>query len=59
MCDTFKKPFYFKHAMAETICISKEKYLQLKKKAELADDMVLQLEASLRDIEAGRIKRVR
>jgi hypothetical protein len=43
----------------ETVCIPKDEYLQLKKKAEIADDMVLQLESSLKDLEAGRIKRVR
>ena len=44
---------------AETVCISTEEYIHLKKKEEIADDLLLQLEASLKDLEAGRIKRVR
>tara|TARA_Y100000310_G_C20434951_1_gene693289 strand:- start:576 stop:716 length:141 start_codon:yes stop_codon:yes gene_type:complete len=43
----------------ETVCISTEEYTILKKKEVIADDLVLQLEASLNDLEAGRIKRVR
>jgi hypothetical protein len=43
----------------ETVCIPVEEYQRLKKKAHIADDVLLQLEASLRDLEAGRIKRVR
>lgn len=31
----------------------------LKKKVAVADNLLLQLEASLKDLEAGRIKRVR
>jgi hypothetical protein len=42
----------------ETVTISKEEYAKLKKKAEIADDIVLQMESSLKDIESGRIKRV-
>jgi|TARA_Y100000310_G_scaffold288510_1_gene314178 hypothetical protein len=42
----------------ETINITKEEYNKLKMKAEIADDLVLQLESSLKDAEAGRIKRV-
>jgi hypothetical protein len=45
--------------MAETICISKEEFNLLKKKEAIADDILLQLEASLRDLEQGKIKRVR
>ncbi len=44
---------------AETVCISKEEYISLKKKEAIADDILLQLDASLKDLEAGRIKRVR
>lgn len=44
--------------MAETITIPEEEYERLKKKAEIADDIVYQLEMSLKDIEAGRIKKV-
>lgn len=43
----------------DTICISTEEYMHLKKKEEIADDLLLQLEASLRDLEAGKIRRVR
>ena len=42
--------------MAETVTISKDEYGVLKKKASFADDVLLQLEASLRDAEAGRVK---
>ena len=42
----------------ETITIPKEEYNTLKKKAEIADDIILQLESSLKDVEAGRIRRV-
>ena len=41
----------------ETITIPKEEYNNLRKKAEIADDLVLQLESSLKDAEAGRIRR--
>ena len=41
----------------ETITIPKEEYKKLKKKAEIADDIILQLESSLKDAEAGRIIR--
>jgi len=40
----------------ETITIMKEEYNLLKRKAYLADDVLLQLKASLEDIETGRIK---
>lgn len=41
----------------ETVTISKEEYKRLKKKAGFADDLLLQLEGSLQDIKAGRIKK--
>jgi len=44
--------------MPETITILKKEYERLKKKAEVADDILLQLESSLRDAETGRIRRV-
>jgi len=44
--------------MAETITIPVDEYDRLKKKAEIADDIVYQLEMSLKDAEAGRIKKV-
>ncbi len=40
----------------ETVTIMKKEYDLLKKKANLADDVLLQLKASLKDIQAGRIK---
>ncbi|MBS3123780.1 hypothetical protein J4437_04035 [Candidatus Woesearchaeota archaeon] len=43
----------------ETVCIPVEEYSLLKKKEAVADDMLLQMELSLRDIETGKIKRVR
>ena len=42
--------------MAETVTIPKNEYDALKKKASFADDVLLQLEASLRDAEVGRVK---
>ena len=42
----------------ETITISKDEYNKLKKKAAVADDIIVQLESSLRDAEEGRIRRV-
>ena len=42
---------------SKTILISEEEYNQLKKKEEIADDLVLQLEASLKDLEEGRIEK--
>ncbi len=42
--------------MQETVTIPKEEYESLKKKASFADDILLQLDSSLKDIEAGRVK---
>lgn len=39
------------------ITIPKEEYNSLKKKAIVADDVLLQLESSLRDIKNGKIKK--
>lgn len=44
---------------AETVCISREEYVLLKKKESVADDVLLQLESSLEDLGKGRLKRVR
>ena len=44
--------------MAQTVTIAKIEYAYLKKKADFADDVLCQLESSLGDIEAGRIKPV-
>ncbi len=43
----------------ETVCILSDEYSLLRKKAAYADDVLLQLEARLRDLEVGRVKRVR
>ncbi len=43
---------------AETVVIVRGEYERLLKKSKVADDLLIQLEASLRDAEAGRIKRV-
>jgi len=43
--------------MSDTITIPRTEYDNLRKKAEIADDIILQLESSLRDAEAGRVKR--
>ena len=42
----------------KTVTLSQEKYEALKKKEELADDMLLQVQASLEDVKHGRIRRV-
>ncbi|MBI2583114.1 MAG: hypothetical protein HYW25_00470 [Candidatus Aenigmarchaeota archaeon] len=43
--------------MPETITITKEEYDILKKKEEIADDVIFQLSKSLEDMKKGRIKR--
>ena len=40
----------------ETITISKEKYTQLKKEAELKEELLIKLVRGLEDIRLGRIK---
>ncbi|MBN2422953.1 hypothetical protein JXB41_07035 [Candidatus Woesearchaeota archaeon] len=42
----------------ECVRIPVEEYTQLKKKAAIADDLLLQLDSSIKDLKAGRIKRV-
>ena len=42
----------------ETITIPTEEYDRLKKKAKIADDIIHQLEMSLKDAESGRIRRI-
>ncbi|MEK6934907.1 MAG: hypothetical protein AABW46_03440 [Nanoarchaeota archaeon] len=39
----------------ETITIPKEEYEKLKMKAEIADDAILQLKLSLKDLKYGRV----
>ena len=41
----------------ETITIPKKKYETLKKKAEIADDILAQLESSLNDLKEGRVRK--
>jgi hypothetical protein len=41
------------------VCIPEEEFARLKKKAAIADELVLQLDSSFKDLEAGRVKRVR
>ncbi len=43
----------------DTVCIPTKEYETLKRKEAVADDLLVQLEASLLDLQAGRIKRVR
>ncbi len=43
--------------MPETVTIPKTEYKSLKKKAAIADDVLHQLELSLRDAEKGRIRK--
>ena len=44
--------------MQETITIPMDEYDMLKKKAEIADDIIYQLEMSLKDVESGKISKV-
>ena len=44
--------------VSETISIPVEEYKLLKKKEAIADDIILQLDASLNAIERGKVKRV-
>ena len=41
----------------ETITLPKEEYEKLKKKAEIADDALLQLKLSLEDLKHGRVSK--
>ena len=43
--------------MAKTVTITKEEYDMLKKKEEIADDVIFQLSKSLSDMKKGRIKK--
>ncbi|MFH0876066.1 MAG: hypothetical protein V1859_09080 [archaeon] len=42
----------------ESINIPLDEYNSLKKKAELADDLLVQLENSVNDLKSGKIKRI-
>ena len=42
---------------SETITITREKYEKLKKKAEIADDALVQLKLSLEDLKHGRVSK--
>ena len=41
----------------ETITITKDEYKRLKKKAEIADDALVQLKLSLEDLKHGRVSK--
>ena len=43
----------------ETITIPKEEYKELKKKAEIDEELLHELVQGLKDIKAGRVKRVK
>lgn len=43
----------------ETILISKQEYEELKRKAEIDEELLMDLVQGLKDIKEGRIKRVR
>jgi len=44
--------------MAQTITITKKEYDSLKRKAEIADDALVQLKLSLEDLRHGRVSRL-
>ena len=44
--------------MATEISIPVEEYTMLKKKAEIADDVLLQLDSSVKDLKSARLKKV-
>ncbi len=43
--------------VTQTITITKEEYNALKKKAEIADDAIVQLSLSLKDLRLGRVSK--
>ena len=43
----------------EMITISKEKFEELKRKAEVDEELLIELVQGLKDIKAGNVKRVR
>ena len=43
----------------ETITISKQEFNELKRKAEIDEELLQELVQGLKDIKAGRVKRVR
>ena len=43
----------------EMVTISKEKFEELKRKAEIDEDLLIELVQGLKDIKAGNVKRVR
>ncbi len=42
----------------ETVTIPKKEYLKLKKLEMIDQDVLVQIEESLKDIEAGRVRRI-
>lgn len=45
--------------MQETITIPKEEYRELKKKAEVDEELLQELVQGLKDIKAGKVRRVK
>jgi len=43
----------------EMVTISKEKFEELKRKAEIDEELLIELVQGLKDIKAGNVKRVR
>ena len=57
MAKYINKLVTFKHMNQQLITISKEEYENLKKKAEIVDDALLQLKLSLEDLRHGRVSK--
>ena len=49
--------WYDAQYIMETVTIPKSEYLRLRKKAALADDVVIQLEKSFEDIRKGKVSK--
>ena len=57
MRKLYKSKRINKYMKQEIITLSKEEYEKLKKKAEIADDAVVQLGLSLEALRAGKVKK--
>ena len=57
MAKYINKRVTFKLMNQQVITISKEEYENLKKKAEIVDDALLQLKLSLEDLRHGRVSK--
>lgn len=49
--------YYLYKMRQETVVIPKEEYEKLKRKAEIADDAIVQLKLSLEALKQGRVKK--